>query len=130
MDEKTAKRIENVSDLILSRFGGTGVYESIRKAVERLHLFPAYWVQNINNFTDGKETNIVFRDCKLISHGTTVRQFCHQISSEMEKNLISTESIDGRKLADDEKLTPELNIVKFNWTIPTQSQNSKEEKKK
>ena len=53
MDEKTKERVEKLKDLVMLRFGGTGVNDVIRKAVQRLGLIPVYIVSNITNFTCG-----------------------------------------------------------------------------
>ncbi len=53
LDDKLRKRLDKIKDLILLRFGTTGVQDAIKKAVQCRHLIPVYPVKNIHNFTDG-----------------------------------------------------------------------------
>lgn len=40
----------------------------------------------------------VFRDCMLVYPGTTVRDFCHQVSPDMEKHMLYAEGADGKRV--------------------------------
>lgn len=51
LDEKTKARLEKVRDLVLFRYGSTGVQDAIKKAVECKQLIAVYPVKNIHNFT-------------------------------------------------------------------------------
>ena len=53
MDDKLKNRLEKIRDMILLRYGTTGVQDSIKRAVEQRKLIPVYPVKNIHNFTDG-----------------------------------------------------------------------------
>jgi len=60
-------RIENLRDLVLYRFGSTGVNQVLTRAAELLGLTPVFPVRNIATFSsgDGREGG-VFRDCVLV----------------------------------------------------------------
>lgn len=51
LDEKTKHRLEKIRDMILLRFGTTGIQDAISKAVSCRKLIPVYPVKNIHNFT-------------------------------------------------------------------------------
>lgn len=112
LDEKMKKRLDNVRDLVLFRYGSTGVQDAIKKAVECRELIPVYPVKNIHNFSCD-DTKKVFRDCALVPPGTTVRELCGMLSGEMEKHFLYAEGVSGQRLGEDEEITPEKNIIKF-----------------
>ena len=61
------RRIENLKDMVLFRFGSTGVVQVLSKAAEILGLVPVFPVRNINTFSSGSAgSNAVFRDCVLV----------------------------------------------------------------
>jgi len=120
-DAKIKQRLEKIRDLILFRYGTTGVADVIKKAVEVANLIPVYPVKNIHNFTcDGSKS--IFRDCLLTYPGTTIREFCKQLSGEMDKHFLFAEGVDGRRLGEDEEITYENNIIKFT-TAATETSN-------
>ena len=53
-DEKIKNRLNKLCDLVLFRYGSTGVQEAINKAVDLVGLVPAYRVNNLNNFSIDK----------------------------------------------------------------------------
>ncbi|KAK5166005.1 hypothetical protein LTR04_000809 [Oleoguttula sp. CCFEE 6159] len=61
-------RIENLKDLVLYRFGSTGVVQVLSRAAELLGLVPVFPVRNINTFSSGTAGSnaAVFRDCVLV----------------------------------------------------------------
>ncbi|KAI9722159.1 MAG: hypothetical protein M1828_004841 [Chrysothrix sp. TS-e1954] len=64
-----ARRIENVKDLVLYRFGSTGVVQVLSRAAEMLGLVPVFTVRNVHTFTSdigGGGSSPVFRDCVLV----------------------------------------------------------------
>jgi hypothetical protein len=66
MDDKLKNRLENLRDLVLFRFGGTGVVQVLSRIGQLLGLVPVFPVRSVQNFgatgTEGK----VFRDCVLV----------------------------------------------------------------
>ncbi|KAJ3037711.1 hypothetical protein HDV00_001360 [Rhizophlyctis rosea] len=115
LDEKTRNRLEKVQDLVLFRYGTTGVLDCVKRAVDLLGLIPAYPVRNINNFTSGSggRTGGVFRDCILIHPGTTVRQFAKIVHPEIDRYYQYAETVGSRRLGEDDVITEEINIISF-----------------
>ena len=64
------RRIENLRDMVLYRFGSTGVVQVLTRAAELLGLVPVFPVRNIHSFGSGSATgggkDAVFRDCVLV----------------------------------------------------------------
>jgi ribosome-binding ATPase YchF (GTP1/OBG family) len=63
----SGRRIENLRDLVLYRFGSTGVHQVLSRAAELLGLTPVFPVRNMSTFSsgDGRDGG-VFRDCVLV----------------------------------------------------------------
>lgn len=67
MDEKLKTRIENLKDLVLFRFGSTGVIQALSRAADLLGLVPIFPVRNVHTFGSGSAgSTAVFRDCVLV----------------------------------------------------------------
>lgn len=67
MDEKLKTRIENLKDMVLYRFGSTGVVQVLGKAADLLGLVPVFPVRNVHTFGSGSAgASAVFRDCVLV----------------------------------------------------------------
>lgn len=60
------RRVENLKDMVLYRFGSTGVVQCLSRAAEVLGLVPVFPVRNIHTFASGSGSNAVFRDCVLV----------------------------------------------------------------
>lgn len=60
------RRVENLKDMVLYRFGSTGVVQCLSRAAEVLGLVPIFPVRNIHTFASGSGSNAVFRDCVLV----------------------------------------------------------------
>ncbi|PGH13970.1 hypothetical protein AJ80_06110 [Polytolypa hystricis UAMH7299] len=68
MDEKLKTRVENLKDLVLYRFGSTGVVQVLSRAADLLGLVPIFPVRNIHTFASGTGgANVAFRDCVLVN---------------------------------------------------------------
>ncbi|KAK2808777.1 hypothetical protein FQN50_004449 [Emmonsiellopsis sp. PD_5] len=67
MDEKLKTRVENLKDLVLYRFGSTGVVQVLSRAAELLGLVPVFPVRNISTYTSASGGTAVFRDCVLVN---------------------------------------------------------------
>lgn len=111
LDPKLLDRVETVRDLVLYRFGSTGVQDALRAAIDMLRLVPVFTVRNINNFGGNK----AFPDCILVPDGTTVRQVCSKIMGEVK--IMWIEGVNG-KLADDDVISKGKNdILSFKRTV-------------
>ncbi|KAK0643049.1 P-loop containing nucleoside triphosphate hydrolase protein [Cercophora newfieldiana] len=73
LDDKNRNRIENLKDMVLYRFGSTGVNQVLSKAADILGLTPVFPVRNTTTFSSGaSDSKAVFRDCVLVKKGSTV----------------------------------------------------------
>ncbi|KAH7043750.1 P-loop containing nucleoside triphosphate hydrolase protein [Linnemannia elongata] len=120
LDDKLQNRIEKVQDLVLYRYGSTGVQDVVLKAVEILGLIPAFPVKSLTTFanTNGKG---VFRDCVLLWPGTTVLEFADIVHPEIAKHYLGAETIGNRKIGEDDVITKENNIICFKTSQATHS---------
>ncbi|KAI5790967.1 P-loop containing nucleoside triphosphate hydrolase protein [Pyronema domesticum] len=101
MDDKLKQRIENLKDMVLYRFGSTGVVEVLSRAAKLLGLVPVFPVRNIHSFGSGAAGNTaVFRDCVLVGKGSTVRDAAKKIMGDV--TIAYIEGIGGVRVAEDE----------------------------
>ena len=100
LDEKLKTRIENLKDMVLYRFGSTGVVQVLSRAAELLGLVPIFPVRNIHGFGAGAGSNAVFRDCVLVKKGTTVRDCARKIMGDAP--LAYVEGAGGVRVSEDE----------------------------
>lgn len=101
MDEKLKTRIENLKDMVLYRFGSTGVVQVLSRAAELLGLVPVFPVRNVHSFGSGAAgSNAVFRDCVLVKKGSTVRDCARKIMGDAP--LAYVEGAGGVRVSEDE----------------------------
>ncbi|KAJ2999899.1 hypothetical protein HDV02_001418 [Globomyces sp. JEL0801] len=118
MDEKLKGRLEKVQgldlfqlifilDLVLFRYGHTGVQECLQTAVSVLG--------NVTNFSSstGVRQGGVFRDCMFIRPGTTVRSLAGMVHPDLEKYYLYAETVGNIQLAEDTLVSPKNNIITF-----------------
>lgn len=99
MDEKLRNRLENLRDMVLYRFGSTGVVQVLSKAAEILGLVPVFPVKNIGNFLDGGKA---FRDCVLVNKGTTVGEVYRKVMGDAP--LAYVEGVGGLRVSEDDEI--------------------------
>lgn len=99
LDEKIRKRIDNIRDLVLYRFGSTGVVQLLQAAADVLDLVPVYPVRNVHSFTGGSGTE-VFRDCVLVKRGTAVASVAKKIMGDVTIAMI--EGVDGTRVGEED----------------------------
>lgn len=101
MDEKLKTRIENLKDMVLYRFGSTGVVQVLSRAAEVLGLVPVFPVKNIHSYGGGAagSTGPVFRDCVLVKRGSTVSEVARKVMGDAPVAFIEGEG--GRRVAED-----------------------------
>lgn len=111
LDEKLKTRIENMKDMVLYRFGSTGVVQVLSRAAELLGLVPVFPVKNIHVFGSSgvAEGNSVFRDCVLVKKGTTVKDCARKIMGDAP--LAYVEGAGGVRVSEDEVITVGKNDV-------------------
>ena len=100
MDEKLKSRIENLKDMVLYRFGSTGVVQVLSRAAELLGLVPVFPVKSISGFGAGAGSNAVFRDCVLVKKGTTVKECGRKVMGDAP--LAYVEEAGGIRVSEDE----------------------------
>ncbi|KAL8669194.1 MAG: hypothetical protein Q9168_006206 [Polycauliona sp. 1 TL-2023] len=101
MDEKLKTRIENLKDMVLYRFGSTGVVQVLTRAAEVLGLVPVFPVRNIHSFGSGAAgSNAVFRDCVLVKKDMTVKECARKVMGDAP--LAYVEGAGGVRVSEDE----------------------------
>ncbi|GJC98287.1 GTP-binding protein [Colletotrichum higginsianum] len=110
LDEKNRNRIENLKDMVLYRFGSTGVVQVLSKAAEILGLVPIFPVRNTSSFSSGAaESRFVFRDCVLVKKGTTVGEAARKVMGDAPIAYI--EGAGGQRVAEDDPVAVGKNDV-------------------
>ncbi|KAF8457412.1 P-loop containing nucleoside triphosphate hydrolase protein [Terfezia claveryi] len=102
MDDKLKTRIENLRDMVLFRFGSTGVVQVLTRAAELLGLVPVFPVRNIHSLTSTSKEPM-FRDCVLVPRGTTVMGACRKVMGDVPIAYI--EGVGGVRVGEDEIVT-------------------------
>lgn len=115
IDEKILNRIDNIRDLVLYRFGSTGVVQVLQAATEVLELIPVYTVRNINSFTGGNGTN-VFRDCTLLRKGTPISKVARQIMGDV--TIAAIEGVGGVRISEDDTIDVGKNDILSFKVVP------------
>ena len=108
LDEKLKTRIENLKDMVLYRFGSTGVVQVLSRAADLLGLVPIFPVRNIHGFGSGGATasavpgggGPVFRDCILVMKGSTVKDCARKVMGDAP--LAYVEGAGGVRVSEDE----------------------------
>ena len=94
-------------DMVLYRFGSTGVVQVLTRAAEVLGLVPVFPVRSVGGLVaggDGSVTGVgqgpVFRDCVLVKRGTTVRDCARKVMGDAP--LAYVEGVGGVRVSEDE----------------------------
>lgn len=110
MDDKLAERVENVKDMVLYRFGSTGVVQVLTRAAELLGLTPVFPVRNINTYGSGTTgSTAVFRDCVLVKRGSTVGDVARKIMGDAPMAYVEGDG--GRRVAEDQVIAVGKNDI-------------------
>ncbi|KAB8290258.1 hypothetical protein EYC80_011124 [Monilinia laxa] len=102
LDEKLKTRIENLKDMVLYRFGSTGVVQVLSRAAELLGLVPVFPVRNVGSLiagTGGSGSEKVFRDCVLVKKNTTVAECARKVMGDAP--LAYVEGAGGVRVSED-----------------------------
>ncbi|GAD99818.1 GTP-binding protein [Paecilomyces variotii No. 5] len=101
MDEKLKTRVENLKDMVLYRFGSTGVVQCLSRAAELLGLVPVFPVRNIHTFASATGgANAVFRDCVLVKKNSTVGDVARKVMGDVP--IAYVEGAGGIRVSEDE----------------------------
>jgi ribosome-binding ATPase YchF (GTP1/OBG family) len=110
LDEKNRNRIENLKDMVLYRFGSTGVVQVLSKAAEILGLVPVFPVRNTTTFGSGSgDSKAVFRDCVLVKKNSTVADVARKVMGDAPIAYI--EGVGGIRVAEDQLVSVGKNDV-------------------
>lgn len=110
LDEKNKARIENLKDMVLYRFGSTGVVQVLAKAAEILGLVPVFPVRNTASFSSGAaDSKQVFRDCVLVKKNSTVADVARKVMGDAPIAYI--EGVGGLRVAEDDPVAVGKNDV-------------------
>jgi len=110
LDEKNRNRIENLKDMVLYRFGSTGVVRVLSKAADLLGLVPVFPVRNTTTFQSGAaDSKAAFRDCVLVKKNTTVAEVGRKIMGDAPIAYI--EGIGGIRVAEEQIVSVGKNDV-------------------
>jgi ribosome-binding ATPase YchF (GTP1/OBG family) len=110
LDDKLATRIENLKDMVLYRFGSTGVVQVLSRAADLLGLVPVFPVRNINTYTSGSASSTAaFRDCVLVKKGSTVGDVYRKVMGDAPLAYVEREG--GVRVAEDDLVAVGRNDV-------------------
>ena len=104
VSEKEKTILNKIETEILSKFGTTGIFETLNHAVFNiLGLFPVYPVADPSKLSD--QDGKVLPDVYLVSEGTTVKDFAGMIHQDLYNNFIHGFAVrTNRKLSDKHEL--------------------------
>ncbi|CAI4215398.1 unnamed protein product [Parascedosporium putredinis] len=108
LDDKNKNRIENLKDMVLYRFGSTGVVQVLTKAAEVLGLVPVFPVRNTTTFGTNDNKG-VFRDCVLVKKNSTVGDAARKVMGDAPIAYI--EGAGGIRVAEDDLIMVGKNDV-------------------
>ncbi|KAM9991768.1 hypothetical protein ACTFIZ_012441 [Dictyostelium cf. discoideum] len=123
-DDKLKSRLEKLRDLVLFRYGSTGIQTAIKEAVELKKFIPVYPVKNLKSLSCDKSGGSVLRDCMLVPQGTQVREFAAMLHPDLDKYYLYAEGITGQRLGENDEITLSNNIIKFTTAAIEQSNNN------
>lgn len=115
LDEKNRNRIENLKDMVLYRFGSTGVVQVLAKAAEILGLVPVFPVRNTTSFGSA-DSKGVFRDCVLVKKNSTVGEAARKVMGDAPIAYI--EGADGTRVSEDDIVAVGKNDVSLPLRFP------------
>ncbi|KAJ3215968.1 hypothetical protein HDU67_010124 [Dinochytrium kinnereticum] len=110
-------KLEKLQDLVLFRYGTTGIQATLKLCVSTLGLIPTYPVRNINNFGDGAMGKAgVFRDCLLVRRGARVRDVMDWVLGDAAKSCLYAETVGSVRLGEEDLITEDNCILSFKMT--------------
>lgn len=119
LDEKNKNRIENLKDMVLYRFGSTGVVQVLTRAADLLGLVPVFPVRNTSTFQSGAaDSKFVFRDCVLVKKGLTVGDVARKVMGDAPIAYI--EGVGGLRVSEDDPVA----VGKHDVSLPLVSRTA------
>jgi len=128
LDIKLKQKLQRVRDLVLFRYGSTGVREAIKAAVEIRNVIPVYLVKNLSTFSSSTGSGRAFQDCVMIySESTTVREVAKMVHPDLDKYFLYAENQNRIRLGENDLITTENNIIKFTTSSTLNNSNPSSE---
>lgn len=121
LDDKLRNRIDNIRDLVLYRFGSTGVVQLLQAAADVLGLIPVFPVRSIYNFT-GSSGEYVFRDCVLVKKGTPVISVARKIMGDV--TIAAIEGVGGVRIGEEDTVDSGKNDILSFKIVPGSTTNN------
>lgn len=101
LDEKLSTRLDNLKDMVLYRFNGTGVVQALTRASELLGLVPVFPVRGVGFLREGVTgSEKVFRDCVLVKRNSTVADVARKVMGDVP--IAYTETAGGIRVSEDD----------------------------
>ena len=101
MDEKLAGRLDNLKDMVLYRFNGTGVVQVLTRASELLGLVPVFPVRSVGFLKEGVSgSEKVFRDCVLVKKNSSVADVGRKVMGDVP--IAYVETVGGVRVSEDD----------------------------
>ena len=118
LDDKNKTRIENLKDMVLYRFGSTGVVQVLSKAADLLGLVPVFPVRSTSSFNSGaSDSKFVFRDCVLVKKGSTCAEVARKVMGG-DVPIAYIEGVGGMRVAEDDTVAVGKNDVSIGLLLP------------
>ncbi|KAK8791103.1 hypothetical protein WA158_005734 [Blastocystis sp. Blastoise] len=102
-DASMQGRMNKILDMVLFRYGSTGVFKAIDRAVTCISPIVVYPIVSFTSFKGVKDSH-VFSSCYILKAGSTCEDLEHLLQNAELIPCMWLEAEDGRKLADDEPL--------------------------
>jgi ribosome-binding ATPase YchF (GTP1/OBG family) len=117
LDEKLSTRLDNLKDMVLYRFNGTGVVQVLTRASELLGLVPVFPVRSVGFLREGVGgSEKVFRDCVLVKRGSTVSDVAKKVMGDVPIAYIET--VGGVRVSEDDLVRVGKNDVSTVFLTP------------
>ncbi len=110
LDEKQQKQLESIRDLILFRFGSTGVVNAINAAVKNARVVTVFPVNSIHNF-GAREGEGCFKDVLIMRQGSTFGDVA-ELMSGFDVDFIECAQT-GQRIAEETEITAANNVVRY-----------------
>jgi len=112
LSSKEKEVLEKIRELILKKYGSTGVQKVLQTLVfnilEMIAVFP---VEDINTYTD--HNGNVLPDVYLVKKGLTVKEFAYKIHSELGETFIHAIDARSKQRLGEEYILKDLDVIKI-----------------
>ena len=116
IDEKNMRRVNNLRDMVIYRFGSTGVVQALSRAADVLNLIPVFPVRSIaalgvaaGQLSMVEASKPLFRDCVLVKRGSTVTEVARKCMGDAP--IAYVEGAAGTRVSDEDTVDVGRNDV-------------------